>query len=114
MKTAYITGYLKFDDSWVFYNHVYSDKKFKETIAHETGHAIVETYAGFNESVTHYSSSEYWQTPKSGTKYLEAGEIDLMKYATGNLSSISNWDTRIVANQKDVIGLLLISGVYKK
>lgn len=113
-KTAYITGYLKFDRSWGFYSYDYSDKKFKETIAHETGHAIVETYAGFNESVTHHGSSRYDQNPKSGTTYPHTGEIDLMKYAEEELSSIPNWNTRMVANEKDTMGLLFISGISKQ
>jgi len=113
-KTAYITGYLKFDRSWGFYSYDYSDKKFKETIAHETGHAIVETYTGFNESVTHHGSSRYDQNPKSGTTYPRTGEIDLMKYAEEELSSIPNWNTRMVANEKDTMGLLFISGISKQ
>jgi len=113
-KTAYITGYLKFDRGWGFYSYDYSDKKFKETIAHETGHAIVETYAGFNESVTHHGSSRYDQNPKSGTTYPRTGEIDLMKYAEEELSLIPNWNTRMVANEKDTMGLLFISGISKQ
>ncbi len=97
----------------VFYEYSLSDKKFKETIAHETGHAIVETYAGFNESVTHHGSSGYDQNPKAGTIYPKTGEIDLMKYAKGNLLTISGWDTRMVANEKDTMGLLFISGISK-
>lgn len=113
-KTAYITGYLKFDHGWGFFSYAYSDKKFKETIAHETGHAIVETYAGFNESVTHHGSSRYDQNPKSGTTYPRSGEIDLMKYAEEELSSIPTWDIRMVANEKDTMGLLFISGISKQ
>lgn len=113
-KTAYMTGYLKFDNGWSFYEYSLSDKKFKETIAHETGHAIVETYAGFNESVTHHGSSGYDQNPKAGTIYPKTGEIDLMKYAKGNLLTIYGWDTRMVANEKDTMGLLFISGISKK
>lgn len=113
-KTAYITGHLKFDNVWGFYPYSYSDKKFKETIAHETGHAIVETYSGFKDSITHHGSSEYNQTPKSGTSYPRTGEIDLMKYAEEELSSMPDWDIRMVANSKDTAGLLFISGISRK
>lgn len=112
-KTAYVTGYLKIDNSWRFRAFTLSDKKFKETIAHETGHAIVETYAGFHESVTHHGSSGYDQNPKTGTKYPQTGEIDLMKYADDELTSYSDWNTRIIANNKDVSGLISLSGISK-
>ena len=113
-KTAYVTGYLKFDSGWGFYQSDYSNKKFKETIAHETGHAIVTAYAGTNESIKHHDSSGYSQTPNKGTKYPSTGEIDLMKYAEDELSISPNWDTRIIANEQDVAGLLVISGISKK
>lgn len=113
-KTAYATGYLKLENDWYFYKHEYSDKKFKETIAHEIGHAIVETYAGFKESITHHGSSGYNQNPKSGTTYPQSGEIDLMKYAETSLSRTPYWDTRMIANENDVIGLLFISGISRK
>lgn len=114
-KTAYITGYLYFDrTTWGFYPETVSDKSFKETIAHETGHAIVEAYGGVMDSITHHGSSEIWQVPKSGTSYPTSGEIDLMKYAKGNLTAIPNWDKNMVANKKDVTGLLFISGISKQ
>ena len=53
-KTTYRTGYLKLDSGWTFYETDLSNNKFKETIAHETVHAIVEAYGGFNECVTHH------------------------------------------------------------
>lgn len=37
-----------------------------------------------------------------------------MKYAEGNLTGITNWDKNMVANEKDVTGLLFISGISKK
>ena len=113
-KTAYVTGYVKLGNNWRFYSYLYSDKKFKETIAHETGHAIVEAYAGFSESVTHHGSSHYSQNPKSGTTYPKTGEIDLMKYADETLSQVPGWDTRQVANSKDVTALICLSGIAKK
>lgn len=114
-KTAYTTGYLHFDRKiWGFFLETVSDKLFKETIAHETGHAIVEAYGGIIDSITHHGSSEVWQVPKSGTRYPTSGEIDLMKYAEGNLTGITNWDKNMVANEKDVTGLLFISGISKK
>lgn len=112
-KTTYRTGYLKLDSGWTFYETDLSNNKFKETIAHETGHAIVEAYAGFNESVTHHGSSEYSQTPKAGTKYPRSGEIDLMKYAAESLVNIPDGYTRMVANEQDVKGLLILSGISK-
>jgi len=66
------------------------------------------------DSITHHSSSEVWQVPKSGTSYPISGEIDLMKYAKGNLTAILNWDKNMVANKKDVTGLLFISGISKQ
>lgn len=114
-KTAYMTGYLKFGVNWRFYPYNYSDKKFKETIAHETGHAIVGAYSGFMDSITHHdSSTTVTQNPNPDTRYPRIGEIDLMKYADEDLSRIPTWDTRIVANSKDVTGLLFISGISKK
>lgn len=113
-KTAYLAGYLKLDTGWAFYKTDLSTKKFKETIAHETGHAIVEAYAGFYESATHHGSSGIDQNPKSGTKYPTSGEIDLMKYAEDQLLVISDWDKKMVANSKDVASLLFISGISKK
>lgn len=110
-KTAYMTGYLQLNSEWVFYSSSYSDKKFKETIAHETGHAIVEAYAGFHESITHHGSSGIDQNPKTGTKYPSTGEIDLMKYADDELTDYQNWENRIIANEKDVSGLLIISSI---
>ncbi|BBF76692.1 hypothetical protein [Acinetobacter ursingii] len=37
-----------------------------------------------------------------------------MKYAKGSLTGIPNWDKNMVANKKDVTGLLFISGISKK
>ena len=37
-----------------------------------------------------------------------------MKYAEEELSSIPNWNTRMVANEKDTMGLLFISGISKQ
>jgi len=113
-KTAYNTGYIKLGQDWTFYPYQYSDKKFKETIAHETGHAFVESYAGFSESAKHHDSSGYSQNPNSGTKYPRSGEIDIMKYADENLSKVPGWDVRLVANEKDVSGLIFISGISRK
>lgn len=53
--------------------------KFKETLAHETGHAI-----------------------------------DLMKYAAESLINIPDGYTRMIANEQDVKGLLILSGISKK
>jgi len=113
-KTAYITGYLRIENIWTFYNSTRSDRDFKETIAHETGHALVEAYAGFNESITHHGSSEINQIPKAGTKYPRSGEIDLMKYADENFSQVPNGSARMIANELDVKGLLIISGISRK
>lgn len=114
-KTAYLTGHLYFDrTTWGFYPETISDKLFKETIAHETGHAIVEAYGGVYDSISHHGSSHVWQTPKSGTSYPTSGEIDLMKYAEGNLTGIPNWDKNMIANKNDVTGLLIISGISIK
>lgn len=37
-----------------------------------------------------------------------------MKYAKGNLTRIPNWDKNMVANKKDVTGLLFISELSKQ
>ncbi|EXB48249.1 PAAR motif family protein [Acinetobacter sp. 1000160] len=113
-KTAYMTGYLNFDGTWGFYGEDLSSKKFKETVAHETGHAIISAYAGSKESITHHGSSEIYQSPKKGTTYPMTGEMDLMKYAEGSLTSIPGWDARLIANEKDVISLIFISGISLK
>ena len=39
---------------------------------------------------------------------------DNYPYAKGKLLTISGWDTRMVANEKDTMGLLFISGISKK
>lgn len=66
-------------------------------------------------SLTHHgSSTTVTQNPNPDTRYPRTGEIDLMKYADEDLSRIPTWGTRIVANSKDVTGLLFISGISKK
>jgi len=37
-----------------------------------------------------------------------------MKYAEEELSSMPDWDIRIVVNSKDTAGLLFISGISRK
>ena len=113
-KTAYTAGYLRIDNSWVFRQSIVSDNKFKETIAHETGHALVGAYAKIGASNTHHGSSTIYQTPKLGTLYPKVGEIDLMKYAADSLGNSPDWEERMVANEQDVAGLLVISGISKK
>jgi hypothetical protein len=66
------------------------------------------------DSQSHHGSSGIDQNPKSGTTYPTSGEIDLMKYAEDNLLAISDWDKKMVANNKDVASLLFISGISKK
>ena len=66
------------------------------------------------ESITHHGSSEINQIPKAGTKYPRSGEIDLMKYADENFSQVPNGSARMIANELDVKGLLIISGISRK
>jgi len=54
------------------------------------------------------------EVPKSKPSYPISGEIDLMKYTKGNLTGIPNWDKNMVANKKDITGLLSISGISKQ
>jgi len=49
-----------------------------------------------------------------GTTYPRSGEIDIMKYAEENENRIPGFYSRSVADEKDVVGLLYISGLSKK
>lgn len=100
---------------WEFWDKSKSDQVFKYTFSHEIGHELLLAFGGQVYSKGHKSTSGIvLQSPNSGTTYPRAGKIDVMKYAEENENKISGFYSRSVADEKDVIGLLFISGISKK
>lgn len=93
------------------------DKDFSYTAAHEIGHEIIKFYANTEYSFHHEGSSDNSNTipvSEGGFSYPISGEIDLMKYFNPIPSKtyIGWFDfDRIVANEKDVTGLLWLSKI---
>lgn len=116
-QTFYNHGYMYFSSisEWRFWNKYVANDDFMHTFAHEMGHELLLAYGGHMYSKTHKDSSTLLtQEPFSGSKYPHLGEIDLMKYAEENENDIPNFFQRSVAAQKDVVGLLFISGLAVK
>lgn len=100
---------------WEFWEKAKSDNVFKYTFAHEIGHEILLAHGGQTYSKSHKGTSGIvFQSPNSGTTYPRSGEIDIMKYAEENENKIPDFYNRSVADEKDVSGLLVISGISKK
>jgi len=119
-KTYYNTGYIFFHSysrgvMWEFWDKSKSDQVFKYTFSHEIGHELLLAFGGQVYSKGHKGTSGIvLQSPNSGTTYPRTGEIDIMKYAEENENKISGFYSRSIADEKDVIGLLFISGISKK
>ena len=106
-EVVYNTGCLIDSSGNVFYRvPSKSNLLFKETFAHEMGHAIVSAYRGDGQSLNHEGSSYPWQTPNGTYQYPNVGELDLMKYTENQATEFYE---RVVANEMDVKGLLWIS-----
>lgn len=118
-KTYYNTGYMFFHSYsrgviWEFWEKNKSEQVFKYTFSHEMGHEILLAYGGQAYSKGHKGTSGIvFQSPNDGTTYPRSGEIDIMKYAEENENRIPGFYSRSVADEKDVVGLLYISGLLK-
>lgn len=106
-EVMYNTGCIKRSSGrWEYITSASSNQRFKETFAHELGHAIVSAYRGNYQSLIHEGSSTINQEVNNSYKYPATGELDLMKYS--NKEPVDFFD-RVVANETDVKGLLWIS-----
>ncbi len=117
---------------WRYYDEAIETEDFKETAAHEIGHEILQAFGGTVYSWQHKGSSYYlpqdekplgnesfkeeyinidFMEETKGEKYPKKGEeVDLMKYYHQN----KDIKSRIVANAKDVLGLVWLSKVNLK
>ncbi len=108
-------------DASIFYNWGYwqqvafdADQEFRETAAHEFGHAILEAYGGKDLSWGHKgtvgsSLLKFWnfQAPLDTAPYYPAsGEIDLMKYYHEKSPMPADYYARVVAAEEDVKRLM--------
>lgn len=110
----YNTGALKVKGEWLLLkdNHAVAD--FKHTAAHEIGHEILLAYGGHKYSKAHKGSSTLiTQAVKGNFLYPQTGEIDLMIYYGENEAHPypPDYNTRSVASEKDVLGLLWLSKI---
>lgn len=102
---------------WYYIPPSYADKEFLVTAAHEIGHEILSAFASPTYSYTHKGSSTLLtQAPllvaDGGATYTAAGEIDLMKYFdTKATPRPTNFHTRVIAAEEDVLGLIWLSRV---
>jgi len=116
-QIIYNVGFLSVNDKWRDISPSDADEEFRETVAHETGHEILQTYGGTNYSYGHRGSSTLiTQDTKpvvdGGVGYPTTGdgrEIDLMMYYNGYPPS--DYYSRLVASEKDVVGLIWLSRV---
>ncbi|MFD2907373.1 hypothetical protein ACFSX9_01355 [Flavobacterium ardleyense] len=104
-------GYDHSNDDWLFIDSDYAMKEFVETAAHELGHEILKEYISFGKSITHKGSSTVTQKPNGTYSYVDdkEGEIDIMKYTKLSNHRPPNYYDRIIADEKDVLGLLWCS-----
>lgn len=127
-KLYYNTGYLYESDwkdlqknnliyenkGWYFRNDEKADKDFQETAAHEIGHEIILAFGGHSYSKGHKGSSTILtQSPNPNMPYPESGEIDLMKYSSDPFIP-KDYYTRVIAAEKDVLGLIWLSKISFK
>lgn len=114
-KLFYIEGYYHEDgfnvatDDWFFIQPIRAMKDFIETAAHELGHEILKEYISFGKSITHKGSSSVMQSPNGNYSYPPNGEIDIMKYTLYTEAKPIDFYDRVVADEKDVLGLLWCS-----
>lgn len=95
------------------------DKEYGYTSAHEIGHNILRAYSeggggSADYSYKHKRSSGYSETiptAEGGFDYPISGEIDLMKYYNTNLYFLDYDFERIIAEDKDVLGLIWLTGI---
>ena len=111
------------DDAPLYKNSISKvDKEFSYTSAHEIGHNVLRAYSegaggSADYSYKHKGSSGYSDTiptAEGGFDYPKSGEIDLMKYYN-NAPYFLNYDfERIVAENKDVLGLIWLTKISVK
>lgn len=119
-RIVYNVGYIKGDKRWYWFGKIKDiDKDFSYTAAHELGHEILKCYAegsggSADYSYRHKGSSDYSNTKAiedGGFNYPPNGEIDVMKY----FNNAPNWYNvdfkRIIAEDKDVLGLIWLTKV---
>jgi hypothetical protein len=98
------------------------DLEFAYTCAHEIGHTILRSFSengggSADYSYEHKGSSGYSNTKpisKGGVKYPLYGEIDLMKYYNDDPSFLNYDFERIVAEDRDVLGLIWLTKIKIK
>ncbi len=131
-KLYYKTGFLKYKN-WFFQDDSDATSGFEETSAHEIGHEILKAFGGHIYSKQHKGSSYLlpqdvkpvnkesfieenlyidYMEDFTGENYPKSGEIDLMKYYNGYF--YSSFYNRIVANEKDVLGLIWLTKMELK
>lgn len=115
-KLFYIEGYYHQDGyssttkDWLYIYPSNATKDFIETAAHELGHEILKEYLSFGKSITHKGSSSVMQSPNGEYTYPKnGGEIDIMKYVEYTEVKPIDFYDRVIADEKDVLGLLWCS-----
>ncbi|CAA0204172.1 hypothetical protein ACE1MK_07530 [Tenacibaculum maritimum] len=111
---CYNVGYIKYSYGWDYQYLKNEDISFKETSAHEIGHAILKAYGGTFYSYGHKGSvNTITQSENSkAIEYPKKGEIDIMPYYTNWLSY--NQRNRMVAAMKDVLSLIWLTKIELK
>ncbi|WP_297975736.1 PAAR-like protein, partial [uncultured Capnocytophaga sp.] len=132
-NVGYVNNVYKFENHFLFENDWFYidstslyknniskvDQEFSYTSAHEIGHNILRAYSegaggSADYSYKHKGSSGYSDTiptTEGGFDYPKCGEIDLMKYYN-NAPYFLNYDfERIVAENKDVLGLIWLTKI---
>lgn len=111
---CYNVGYIKYSNSWGYQQAYEEDIEFKETSAHEVGHEILKSYGGTAYSYGHKGSVNVvtQNSNENSTNYPESGEIDIMPYYK-NYIPISD-RKRMVASEKDVLGLIWLTKIKIK
>jgi len=130
-RISYNVGYIKYSNGWGYKISNKEDSEFELTTAHEIGHEILQAFAGTIYSWQHKGSSYYlpqdtkpvgkesfkeeyinrdYMEETKGENTPKTGEIDLMKY----YNDYSDYKNRIIANEKDVIGLIWLTKIELK
>ncbi|WP_028887738.1 hypothetical protein [Tenacibaculum ovolyticum] len=115
-------------NGWQYYQERDEEKEFKYTAAHEIGHEILQSFGGTVYSWQHKGSSYYlpqdtkptskesfkeeyinrdFMENTKGENYLYSRNIDLMKYYNNDPTRYDY--KRIVAHEKDILGLLWLT-----
>jgi len=116
---AYESEILMNKDNWKYidFSNINVEKDFSYASAHELGHSILKAYAEKGGGSTDYSyqhkgSSGYSDvTPvsKGGVNYPKNNEIDLMLYYNNDPKALDYDFDRIVATEKDILGLIWLT-----